>query len=113
RMGCQMILACAAARVWQLGRFAVVLIVVASATTTGSYSHAQVPGELVDIQQIESSIIKIYTTSAAPDYFTPWPLMNPSQSSGSGAVISGNRILTNTHVVANASYVQVQKHNDP
>ncbi|MDO8909150.1 MAG: serine protease [Pseudohongiella sp.] len=66
-----------------------------------------------DIRDIESSIIKIYTTSAAPDYFTPWRLMNPSQSSGSGAVISGNRILTNAHVVADASYVQVQKHNDP
>lgn len=66
-----------------------------------------------DIRDIESSIIKIYTTSAAPDYFTPWRLMNPSQSSGSGAVISGRRILTNAHVVADASYVQVQKHNDP
>lgn len=66
-----------------------------------------------DIRDVESSIIKIYTTSAAPDYFTPWRLMNPSQSSGSGAVISGNRILTNAHVVADASYVQVQKHNDP
>jgi S1-C subfamily serine protease len=65
------------------------------------------------MREIENSIIKIYTTSAAPDYFTPWRLMNPSQSSGSGAVISDNRILTNAHVVANASYVQVQKHNDP
>ena len=64
------------------------------------------------IREIESSIVKIYTTSAAPDYFTPWRLMTPSQSSGSGAVIDGQRILTNAHVVANASYVQVQKHND-
>ncbi|MGB4247980.1 MAG: trypsin-like peptidase domain-containing protein, partial [Pseudohongiellaceae bacterium] len=62
---------------------------------------------------MESSIVKIYTTSAAPDYFTPWRLLTPTQSSGSGSVISGNRILTNAHVVANASYVQVQKHNDP
>lgn len=65
------------------------------------------------IREIESSIVKIYTTSAAPDYFTPWRLMTPGQSSGSGAVIANNRILTNAHVVANASYVQVQKHNDP
>ena len=66
-----------------------------------------------EIRAVERSIIKIYTTSAAPDYFTPWRLLTPSQSSGSGSVISGNRILTNAHVVANASYVQVQKHNDP
>lgn len=66
-----------------------------------------------DIQAIEDSVIKIYTTQAAPDYFTPWRLLTPRQSSGSGAVIEGNRILTNAHVVANASYVQAQKHNDP
>ncbi|MBP78690.1 MAG: protease [Deltaproteobacteria bacterium] len=62
---------------------------------------------------IENSVIKIYTTQAAPDYFTPWRLLSPRQSSGSGSVIQGNKILTNAHVVANASYVQAQKHNDP
>lgn len=66
-----------------------------------------------DLQEIEDSVVKIYTTQAAPDYFTPWRLLNPRQSSGSGSVIEGNLILTNAHVVANASYVQAQKHNDP
>ncbi|MDP6651861.1 MAG: trypsin-like peptidase domain-containing protein, partial [Gammaproteobacteria bacterium] len=66
-----------------------------------------------EIRNIEDSVIKIYTTQAAPDYFTPWRLLTPRQSSGSGAVILGNQILTNAHVVANASYVQAQKHNDP
>ncbi|HBW83387.1 MAG TPA: protease [Gammaproteobacteria bacterium] len=64
-------------------------------------------------ENIEGSVIKIYTTQAQPDYFTPWRLLTPRQSSGSGAVIRDNRILTNAHVVANASYVQAQKHNDP
>ena len=66
-----------------------------------------------EIRAIEDSVIKIYTTQSAPDYFTPWRLLSPRQSSGSGSVISGNQILTNAHVVANASYVQAQKHNDP
>ena len=66
-----------------------------------------------EIKAIEDSVIKIYTTQSAPDYFTPWRLLSPRQSSGSGSVISGNQILTNAHVVANASYVQAQKHNDP
>jgi len=65
-----------------------------------------------EIRDIEGSVIKIYTTQAAPDYFTPWRLLTPRQSSGSGSVIAGNQILTNAHVVANASYVQAQKHND-
>jgi S1-C subfamily serine protease len=66
-----------------------------------------------ELSDIEDSVIKIYTTQAAPDYFTPWRLLTPRQSSGSGSVIAGNKILTNAHVVANASYVQAQKHNDP
>ncbi|NKB31529.1 MAG: trypsin-like serine protease [Pseudomonadales bacterium] len=69
--------------------------------------------QISELNAIEDSVIKIYTTQAAPDYFTPWRLLTPRQSSGSGSVISGNRILTNAHVVANASYVQAQKHNDP
>ncbi|WP_193162982.1 S1C family serine protease [Microbulbifer hainanensis] len=63
-------------------------------------------------EQLKRSIIKIYTTAAAPDYFNPWALLNPQQLSGSGAVISGERILTNAHVVANGSYIQVQRHGD-
>ena len=66
-----------------------------------------------ELEAIQDSVIKIYTTQAAPDYFTPWRLLTPRQSSGSGSVIAGNRILTNAHVVANASYIQAQKHNDP
>ncbi len=79
------------------------------ATFNTSLINAQITE---DIRAVESSIVKIYTTQAAPDYFTPWRLLTPSQSSGSGSVIVGNRILTNAHVVADASYVQVQKHND-
>lgn len=66
-----------------------------------------------EISAIEDSVVKIYTTAAEPDYFTPWRLLTPSQGSGSGTVIEGNLILTNAHVVANASFIQAQKHNDP
>jgi len=78
-----------------------------------AYSFAATAQINDEIRAVERSIIKIYTTQAAPDYFTPWRLLTPTQSSGSGSVISGNRILTNAHVIADASYVQVQKHNDP
>jgi len=65
------------------------------------------------IQQVKKSVIKVYTTASAPDYTAPWQLSRPQQFSGSGTVISKQRILTNAHVVANAKYIQVQKHNDP
>ncbi|MCW8195686.1 serine protease [Proteobacteria bacterium 005FR1] len=66
-----------------------------------------------EMQRLQNAVIKIHTTAAAPDYFTPWRLLNAQQSSGSGAVIANNRILTNAHVVADARYIQAQKHGDP
>ncbi len=75
-----------------------------------SFSHAATERE---VQHLKNAIVKIYTTSAPPDYFTPWRLLNAKQSSGSGAVISGNRILTNAHVVADARYLQAQKNGHP
>ena len=71
-----------------------------------------VPMAAANGDDIAKSVVKIYTTKAAPDYFAPWRLLTPRQSTGSGAVITGERILTNAHVVADASYVQAQKHND-
>lgn len=65
------------------------------------------------VERLKDAVVKIHTTSAPADYFTPWRLLNAEQSSGSGAVISGNRILTNAHVVADATYIQAQKHGDP
>ena len=66
-----------------------------------------------EIERLKNAVVKIHASAAAPDYFTPWRLLNSGQSSGSGAVISGNKILTNAHVVANARYLQAQKNGDP
>ncbi|WP_288131816.1 serine protease [Microbulbifer sp.] len=63
-------------------------------------------------EELKRSIIKIYTTAAAPDFFNPWALLNAKQLSGSGAVIEGRQILTNAHVIANGSFIQVQRHGD-
>lgn len=86
------------------------LITLALFTFTSTASLAQTER---DIQRLKRAVVKIYTTAAPPDYFTPWRLLNPKQSSGSGAVISGERILTNAHVLADARYIQAQKNGDP
>jgi S1-C subfamily serine protease len=41
----------------------------------------------------------------------PWN-STVSRSSGSGSIISGNRILTNAHVVANETFLEVKKYGD-
>ncbi|CAA6798903.1 MAG: serine protease; identified by sequence similarity; putative; ORF located using Blastx/Glimmer [uncultured Sulfurovum sp.] len=60
---------------------------------------------------IDSSIVKIYTVSKSTNYLEPWN-SSVGRSSGSGSIISGNRILTNAHVVANETFIEVKKYGD-
>ncbi|WP_415398439.1 PDZ domain-containing protein [Sulfurimonas sp. CS5] len=61
--------------------------------------------------KVEESIVKIYTVSKTPNYMTPWN-SNIKRSHGSGSIINGNgkRILTNAHVVANQTFIEVKRY---
>jgi S1-C subfamily serine protease len=56
----------------------------------------------------ESAVVKVFSTMRRPDVTHPWTKSSPAEATGSGVVIEGKRILTNAHVVAYASLVQVQ-----
>ncbi len=58
-------------------------------------------------------VVRVFATSQSPDYDCPWQARTPSRGTGSGVVIAGHKILTGAHVVANATFVQVQKPADP
>ena len=66
---------------------------------------------VVEAKGIDASIVKIYTVSKVPNYLEPWN-SSVQRSSGSGSIISGNRILTNAHVIANETFVEVKKYGD-
>jgi len=57
----------------------------------------------------KQAIVKIYTVSKVPNYQEPWNSSMRS-STGSGAIIEGNRILTNAHVVANHTFIEVERY---
>jgi S1-C subfamily serine protease len=59
---------------------------------------------------IQSSMVKIYTSQNNPSYANPWDTDGPNSISGSGVVISGNRVLTNAHVISNGTFIQVRAH---
>jgi S1-C subfamily serine protease len=61
--------------------------------------------------QTKQAIVKIYTVSKVPNYREPWN-SSTRRSSGSGAIIEGNRILTNAHVVANETFIEVQRYGE-
>ena len=58
------------------------------------------------------SLVKIYSVHNNPDFYNPWSMQGPRSSTGSGAVISGKRILTNAHVVSNSTFIQVRKYGE-
>jgi S1-C subfamily serine protease len=58
--------------------------------------------------EAENAVVKVFSTIRRPDVAHPWTKSSPIEVSGSGVVIEGKRILTNAHVVAYASQVQVQ-----
>jgi len=62
-----------------------------------------------DEHGIHSSIVKIIATHNHPDYASPWQLVGIHTVTGSGAIIAGNRILTNAHVVADQTLLEVQR----
>lgn len=59
--------------------------------------------------KIEDSVIMISVVKQDLDYVTPWKQTSMSRGVGSGLVISGNRILTNAHNVADQKYIEVKK----
>ncbi|CAE5963022.1 unnamed protein product [Arabidopsis arenosa] len=60
-----------------------------------------------------NSVVKVFTVSSKHRLFQPWQISIQSESTGSGFVISGKRILTNAHVVADQTSVKVRKHGSP
>src|SRR5881392_1150843 len=62
---------------------------------------------------VQKSLVRITATSVEPDYRAPWNAGGLQRGVGAGFVISGNRILTNAHVVANSRYVTVERDGDP
>lgn len=57
---------------------------------------------------VRQSVVKIYATYRGPDFEAPWSKLPPEEYTGTGFVISGNRILTNAHVVEQSSQIFVQ-----
>lgn len=59
------------------------------------------------------AVVRIYATTQAADYDSPWQSCSPETSTGSGVIVEPGKILTGAHVVANATFLQVQKLSDP
>jgi S1-C subfamily serine protease len=62
---------------------------------------------------ISDALVKIEVVSTAYNYSAPWSMQPPRRGNGSGSVIPGKLIMTNAHVVSDASFIQVRRSGDP
>lgn len=84
------------------------LMLLLSFWTPQAKGQAGVDGVATGAGDIRQSVVKIFTTSRSPDLTRPWTRQQPSNSTGSGLVIEGGRILTNAHVVEYGQQIFVQ-----
>lgn len=80
----------------------------AALPATPPKAPAPQPEAAAPTADIRKSLVKIFTTTRGPNLSRPWQKRNPQDQSGTGVIISGNKILTNAHVVAYHSRVLVQ-----
>ncbi|MSP24437.1 MAG: serine protease [Myxococcales bacterium] len=62
---------------------------------------------------LHRSVVRIFATTQARDYQCPWQAEPPEHGTGSGVIIGKGQVLTGAHVVADATFLRVQKVSDP
>lgn len=67
----------------------------------------------LSLASTQDAIVKVFTTAKTIDYSIPWQSSGMKDSTGSASIIAGQRILTNAHVVSDATYIEVQRNGDP
>lgn len=86
------------------------LAIMHGAQPTSSHAQPVSPSQIPELPL--NSVVKIFTTSVVTKFDQPWQRSKQSASTGSGFPIKINEkryILTNCHVVADATSVRLQK----
>jgi len=89
--------------------FAVVIFIIGSLALFGLAFGSEGAGHFPSTEtRIENAVVKIFATMRKPDTFKPWTRQTPVETTGTGVIIEGKRILTNAHVVLYANQVEVR-----
>ena len=67
--------------------------------------------QISDFDKVRKGVVQIRTYSQGLDAFSPWLTTGVRASGGTGFIIDKDKIMTNAHVISNAKYIQVQRHN--
>lgn len=88
--------------VFLLSVFAGVATARAEAVVAPATVHAVPP-------RTELSVVRVHSTNQEYDFFRPWSKKNPKDFHGLGAVLAGNRVLVTAQLIANHSYVELER----
>ncbi len=74
-----------------------------------SFLHAN--DENLSFDKIRKGVVHIKVFAQGYDAYSPWQTTKVVSSTGTGFIVTSDRILTNAHVVSNAKFIQVQRYN--
>ncbi len=66
-----------------------------------------------EAEYVRKGVVSINVTYQYPDYREPWKTAGGSRGDGSGFIVKGQRIMTNAHVVSNATSIKVRRESEP
>ena len=58
-------------------------------------------------------VVKFHGTGVRPSYLSPWKVEGQKKWTGTGFILAQRLIMTNAHVVADATVLKVQKQDSP
>ena len=61
---------------------------------------------------VKKALVKVYTSHQLFDYLSPWQYGQSVNSTATGFIIDGEKIITNAHAVLNSKFLQVRKEGD-
>ena len=61
---------------------------------------------------VKKALVKVYTSHQLFDYLSPWQYGQSANSTATGFIIDGERIITNAHAVLNSKFLQIRKEGD-
>lgn len=83
-----------------------IVVIISSLLLSINFSFAK--GGAADSDAVKAAVVKIIVVSQVIDKTEPWN-STINRGSGSGFIIKGDRILTNAHVISNATFIEVHK----